>query len=151
MTSTPSNSSLLSFLSFFPPLGVALFSASRGWILICVLSCRLGSRRLLFGALPQALFLSQGVYALWTREVSWFSSSWLLRLFLFACLYGKRLVTTRFELKILMSTIISLGVFYRDLLSLFSPLVGDVYFGLLLLMRFSLSCLFPVLEIFVFS
>ena len=102
--------------------------APRGWILFCVLSCGLGSRRFLFGALSQALFLFQGVYALWTREVSWFSSSWLLRVFLFACLYGKRLVTTRFELKILMSTIISLGVFYRDLLSLFSPLVGDVYF-----------------------
>ena len=59
-----------------------------------------------------------------------------------ACLYGKRLDTSRFELKILMSTIISLGVFYRDLLSLFSPLVGDVSFGLL--MRFFLSCFFPV-------
>ena len=44
-------------------------------------------------------------------------------------------------MKILMSTIISLGVFYRDLLSLFSPLVGDVSFGL---MRFFLSCFFPV-------
>ena len=100
---------------------------------------------------PRLFFLFQEVYALWTREVSWFSSSWLLRVFLFVCLYGKRLVTTRFELKILMSTIISLGVFYRDLLSLFSPLVGDVSFGLLLLMRFFLSCFFPVLEIFVFS
>ena len=47
-----------------------------------------------------------------------------------------------FGLKIWMSTIISLGVFYRDLLSLFFPLVGDVSFCLLLLMRFFLSCLF---------
>ena len=65
-----------------------------------------------------------------------------------ACLYGKRLDTSRFELKILMSTIISLGVFYRDLLSLFSLLVGDVSFGLL--MRFFLSCFFQFWKLFPF-
>ena len=126
LNSTPSNSSLLPFELFSALGGFALSGAPRGWILFCVLSCGLGSRRFLFGSFSRLFFLFQGVYSFWTREVSWFSSSWLLRVFLFACLYGKLRVTTRFELKILMSTILSLGVFYRDLLSLFSPLVGDV-------------------------
>ena len=45
----------------FSVLGVFLFSVSRGGKLICVLSCRLGSLRLLFGVLPQALSFTQGV------------------------------------------------------------------------------------------
>ena len=49
-----------------------------------------------------------------------------------------------------MSTIISLGVFYRDLLSLFFPLVGDVSFCLLLLMRFFLSCFFQFWKLLYF-
>ena len=120
----------------FLSLGFSLFSASRGWTMICVLSCRLGFQRLaqrswlleqcfsegvfwfitLLGLvfeqyLPKkwsvfesfswisspGSFLSPGAYSLWTREVGWFSSAFgSLRLFQFACLYGKRLVTMRF-------------------------------------------------------
>ena len=127
-----------------------MFSAPRDWILICVLSCRLGSRRLLFGALPQALFCPRGFTPFGLGRLAGFPVLWLLRLFQFACLYGKRLVTTRFGSKILMSTIISLGVFYRDLLSLFFPLVGDVSFCLLLLMRFFLSCFFQFWKLLYF-
>jgi len=118
--------------------------------LICILSCRLGSLRLLFGVLSQVLSCPRGFTPFGLGRLAGFSVLLLLRLFQFTCLYGKRLVTMRFGSKILMSTIISLGVFYRDLLSLFFPLVGDVSFCLLLLMRFFLSCFFQFWKLFPF-
>ena len=91
----------------FSVFGVSLFSVSRGGKLICVLSCRLGSQRLLFGVLPQALSFPRGFTPFGLGRLAGFPVLLLLRLFQFACLYGKRLVTLRFESKILMSTIIS--------------------------------------------
>ena len=117
LTSAPSNSPVFLF-ELFSVFGVSLFSVSRGGKLICVLSCRLGSQRLLFGVLPQALSFPQGVTPFGLGRLAGLPVLFCsLRLFQFACLYGKRLVTTRFGSKILMSTIISLGVFCRDLLS----------------------------------